>query len=608
MQILKNLKSKNKAQQIVEFAFIAPLLIIIIIVIIEFSYALNSRASLIEAVRYSTDIVTAQYNPTETFANQKIILENTVKSTVIDYFNAHGLPNSDTIDVTIVEINGADTLTVICAYNYKPTFTLPFGVFLGGIQGYKFTAQHIIDKTQLQNNDYSYALTSEQLASFWKTSTDLDGRDSNIITDIDQYNDSNTEIRQQIAFMLDFKVINPDGTSPSGTFARLFDWWGQDLLTANTILSMTTGTLWVKSPYYGVNWFDSKIPITWIISALGYTQATYTRYFKTAGPISYTDHRLNLASTDAYLNNNVMWCGQETDCEDSLVDSAISVQNKYALAFLMDATNSESYGTYDFVDNTNNKLNTPQSVPYTFHQSNVNYALKMFIPNDNFPIARDNLFKGNFKIQSDGTYATGSNYDIIDCYMDNDGDEIPNNWDDHPDYPDANANGKLDGLDNTIIISTECPEDILESDMVPGYTHSPGAGVVYTISSYSDTGTNIGSLPFDINTNEIKKSDTYSKIPRINATMAEITFKRTEDTSTSTVVALYFKYTDENGFIHYKRVTQDWANSSNQQRLQKIKFLHGGFGPKYFISVSNELLELEYYSNSPFYSGKRITN
>ena len=98
---------------------------------------------------------------------------------------------------------------------------------------------------------------------------------------------------------------------------------------------------------------------------------------------------------------------------------------------------------------------------YTAGTDDVDPA-KMMLDDTNTTDANGNstpfftAFKWNFRLvpggATKGIYDAGgaATHDIVDVYIDADGDGIPDAWDDRPTYFDANNNGKLDGLESSV--------------------------------------------------------------------------------------------------------------------------------------------------------------
>jgi len=329
-------RSKPKArfaQQLVEFALVVPVILTVIIVIIEFGFALNARASLTEAVKMSLPIANQLIHrsdgSTGTIINKEIVQEE-IRNTIKNYFQNHNLPYHNTITVDILGIDGTDIAVVIANYTYKPFFSLPFNKILPN-NGFHFrTYQIISDKTYAPNTAPS-PLSTNQLASFWKTPGNLDGR-RGLLKNSSINGISTEDVKKRIAFLVSFESGHQ--------YARLFNWWGEDLLPSGLIIDFSTGNLSVKSPYYSTSFKDTKIPFVWVLTSLGFTHAVY---IKDLSDHNLVNHRLNLSSNDSNLNRGITWCNQSGlfsgDCDsDDFSSDEVDNLIKRGISFLFNLT------------------------------------------------------------------------------------------------------------------------------------------------------------------------------------------------------------------------------------------------------------------------------
>jgi len=393
----------KKAQQLVEFVVVAPIIIVIFIFIVEIGFTINAKIALSEAVRYS--LIKVNQMADDSVTDIETALENSIKS----YLSSHYLPNSSSITVDIITPSAGsseETAVVKVNYKYLPFFTL-FDSLGNSIipSELDFSSYQIVNYALLKQNTPSSVFTSAQLDSFSK--------DSSIITN--QTIDG-VDFRYQVAFMVGFSG------GATYDYARLYNWWGEDLLPSNLAFSMQSGHLIVKTPYYPTtpagNWLDTNIPYTWVLSSLGFTQAIY----------SYN------------LTNNTI--------------------------FSLFLNGSDPFGSFDPMNSLSGSVNLQTVKGYTFNYNNT-YVLKLFIPNNTRPTDTYNGYNFQFNLDSNGEYTVGSGTtaDIVDCYIDSDGDGIPDAWDQVPAYPDSDGDGLLDGQLSTIgsaVSTPTLPDDIAD--------------------------------------------------------------------------------------------------------------------------------------------------
>jgi hypothetical protein len=122
--------------------------------------------------------------------------------------------------------------------------------------------------------------------------------------------------------------------------------------------------------------------------------------------------------------------------------------NKYAYNLFLDNTSSP-YGSFDTINSLSGSTNLQIIQNYTLVSSN--YVLKLFIPGVTSTNDSYNGYKFEFNLTS-GQYDSlaANNTFITDCYIDSDGDGIPDAWDNAPDYPDVDGDGILDGQQTSI--------------------------------------------------------------------------------------------------------------------------------------------------------------
>ena len=460
----------KKAQQLVEFALVLPILMIIVMVIIELGFAINARITLADAIKMSIGQINQSYNSADNQTTKQALLENSLTNTMVNYFSLHNMPYANTINVQILPgSSGSQTSLVVANYTYTPIFTLP-NIFGGQIipSNLTFSSFQVVNNALLMGNQYpnpSNYFNTKDLSSFKADSTSSDPRTSILKGDGDNGGSLDSisipNIKQGIGFLVNFQPRGTDQfqapASSSDTFARLFNWWGEDLLPVYEVCDITTGNIVVRSPYYnGGKWFDTGIPYSWILISLGFNQANYTQYDNIP---YFQDNKLSLSSST--LNAGLPWCNQPNasynygSCSGDISTSDIDNLNKRGMSFLFSSGGSAS-GTYDNITDSSNTYNKIYS--YSLKGFNLSpscsYYLKLYIPNNVIPAIANhmvaNYFKVKFSIDVNGVLTTGSAMDITSAYIDSNGNGIPDAWDNNPSYPDADANAVFDGSQASI--------------------------------------------------------------------------------------------------------------------------------------------------------------
>lgn len=599
--ILNNIIKKytfKKAQQLIEFAFVAPILIMFLLLIMEFGYVITIRNVISEGAKESLMQVNSKFNNlTGNAAVKKAAMETELKTSMESFLSTHGIANSSNVTVTVfTDANGVTFANF--TYMYKMILT-----FIPNLPTIPIQSSQIINTQMLQPNSFNSGLTTAQLSSFFAvpagtltTGGRIGARDmwytiAFLVSWYDNYNITN--LNQNI-------------------YARLFDYFGNDLLPANERINLRTATIEVRSPYYnGGNWLNTQIPYVWVISALGYTQVFYTKYNAT------TDLQFQFGTTQGYqLNttdigvhfweNAAMWQNSSPFISGQGNNPAIWYPYLYRLlpiyyhptdhdqfarslgyrwcsapgppatvGCFADLSGSHTIqelafkgmtregvycsnhavdykyqilGNYEQVKNTagaptlryyiytilagpnysmvpnNNWANYLQH--YTVRTSDYNnydgnYVINLFQPVINnaagnyYTAGVDDVdpikmilnngnntpfftaFKWDFRLVGGVLAAGAANTDIVDVYIDTDGDGIPDAWDNQPTYFDANGNGVLDGLESAVGFNAAA-NIILNVAGVPYVFPVPGINQVVNnpVTSLPVNGGPIVSTPF----------------------------------------------------------------------------------------------------------------
>jgi hypothetical protein len=143
------MKNYKKAQQLVEFVVVLPIIVVIFMFIIEIGFTLNAKIALAEAVRMSLTKVNQLADKTGTE------IEDSIKSSVITYLASHGLPNSNLVFVNVFQPTGnyQETAVVKVTYNYKSIFNLlNFSGQLIVPNNFDFTSYQVVNASLFKSN------------------------------------------------------------------------------------------------------------------------------------------------------------------------------------------------------------------------------------------------------------------------------------------------------------------------------------------------------------------------------------------------------------------------------------------------------------------------
>lgn len=321
------MRARKKAQQLVEFVLILPVLLMVLVVIIETGFAINARITLSEAVKMSMAEVSQLAGQTGNETNKTNYIKNQLNTDLISYFNSHNIPYANTMNVKIGNVTGTNLALVSASYNYSPTFTLPN---LLGAQiipsKYSLRSQQLINKALISDNS-NFNLSDDELrnkyiypsTSILKT-TNIDG----------------INMRDKIGFLID-----TDGN----TRAELRKWDGTEFTaTSGFQFDLTNGYLYQGN----VNKFT---PYVCKLFESGITTAIDTRM------------------------NSAAWCSTAAECTGDVSHHSYDLATKRALSFLM-ADTGKAWGSYEPIDDSMNNFNKVKS--YVF-KNGTKSILRLFM-------------------------------------------------------------------------------------------------------------------------------------------------------------------------------------------------------------------------------------
>jgi Flp pilus assembly protein TadG len=163
---LKILKKRRKAQQLVEFAIMLPSLMILLLIILEFGYAVYVRGILADATRVSLIKVNQLYNTAGNDEEKLDQIKAQIRQYIDDYLYKNNIPYSGSVTVNIADVSGTNISVVTVKYIYYPSFILPD--ILGGSLIPKkigiFSSQ-VVNTALIKANSYNSYLETNQLSS-----------------------------------------------------------------------------------------------------------------------------------------------------------------------------------------------------------------------------------------------------------------------------------------------------------------------------------------------------------------------------------------------------------------------------------------------------------
>jgi len=649
----------QKGQQLVEFALVAPILIFVLMIIIQLGHLFVLRNTLSSATRAALIQVSTKYNNlTETtLANKTTKMESELYNAIDDYLDEHNIPNSSDMQVKIAT-NTNNISMVYVTYMYK--LIVPF---LPNLTEIPLQAVQVIDNNYLQVNNFSSPFSTQQLSGFGSTSSVLTS--GGVI--------SGFPIRQNTAFLVSWYDNYNIESYTSNIYARLFNWFGIDLLPPNLRINLRTATLEVRSPYYnGGNWFNTQIPYVWVISSLGYSQVFFTKFNNTVdiqfmfstnsgwalNTCDINDHywsnstnpkdscpliisqggiianwypylyKVNPINYDQFNHDlfdaslGYRWCGTGSTPACTSNQAASHTILEYALKGMVRNGvycsnhglnfSTEKDGIYENVINNGASTSYTYLQHYTamtsdFNNFDGNFVINIYQPviNDGtnyysagMPYDPDKIMAGGplfspyqwaFRLNtSTGVLESGANNaDIVDVYIDSDGDGIPNVWDNAPDWFDRDGNGILDGLQKTIGANDN--NDLQIEDQAGAFTNTIGwTDYIFPVPGV----TAITSMPYITSglgypsSATLNSTVTYSYVP--NLIYADFKLYNGK----------LYMICDHDGSPTWQddldRQTHSWNLSPTSDLANKVNFIHGHIcGSSICLNKSDELHNLD---------------
>lgn len=293
----------------IEFAYVAPLMVFVMMAVLELGYAINVKTVISQDVKNSIAVASKRisFPANSTLDQKKAVVYNYLSGNMTEALARNHIENNGSLSVdiqTIKDINGNDTTKALVSatYLYKP-FVMraamalvpnPKGQKIDNNPSFTLNTTQIIDLSFVKSENLNSGLSTQQLSEMFPAP------DGALV--------SNTNnIRDTIVLLVSWGQDQNLRSANPYHWARLFTWRGNDILPANLIVNVRSGTLFVKSPYFqpegGGDFFDTKIPYVWVVSALGYSNVMYVKYNATFGSDSNRDSVLNFGDHPNYERN-----------------------------------------------------------------------------------------------------------------------------------------------------------------------------------------------------------------------------------------------------------------------------------------------------------------
>jgi Flp pilus assembly protein TadG len=450
---MKNFRD-NKGQELVEFALILPVMVVILIAIAEMGFMWTLRGTVSDAVKASvqqmqniagTDVGTAQ---------------GTLTNYIQNYLTNHGVPNASSVNVTLSDPDASDYTTVQVTYSYNPTFTLPnfFGIQLLP-DTVTMGSTQVINSAVIRSNNFGAGDTILPSAVNTTSPTTILKPDPIL----------GNEMRKQMAFIVDLP----------GPVDKIVNWWGHDILPGNAGINVDDGTIWVKTPYHNfgntdpsqVGWGSTGESYAGLLLANGYTTGIYTD-----GSSGLNIRSIQLPGSlnihDGDMGSSLSWCVPASagggDCDGDLTGAnnllTESINAVGAGFEILPPVPSPS--PIDSVTLPSGDLVADKTFRDATYLDKTYSSLKFYTPKG--------VHGTKFNPPAEGNDIATHLDDYLAMTIDSDGDGIPNKWDGNPQDADDNKNRILDGFESgdvaTFLADTTKTEYDVYGNSVDGKT------------------------------------------------------------------------------------------------------------------------------------------
>ncbi|MEW5822084.1 MAG: TadE family protein [Cyanobacteriota bacterium] len=411
-----------KGQELVEFALILPVMLVILVAIAEMGFMWTLRGTVSDAVKSSVQQMQLIAGMDQTTAS------STLRTNIETYLANHGVPNASSVQVTLDSIG--ENTTVNVTYEYNPTFTLPnfFGIQLLP-DTMKMGSSQVINTAIFGPNNY---------AGGGDTSLPL-SVDPNSPTSV--LIDNDTDTRNTMTFLINLP----------GNIDKLVNWWGHDIMTANTGINASTGTIWMRGAECGAaGWCDTSQSYADLLLANGYTNVIYAD-----GSAGLNIDNIQMgAPANVYDGElgGLSWCtpnsadpGNNT-CDDDITSNAASssllatsiynVGRGYEVLPPVPTASAADAVTLPSGDLVADRTNRNVS----YQDTNIE-KLRFYVPKT--------VDGATFTPPTSGATLADTPDNVLLQTIDTDGDGIANAFDTYPNDADADRNRTIDGYQST---------------------------------------------------------------------------------------------------------------------------------------------------------------
>lgn len=170
---MKSIKMK-KAQQLVEFLFVAPLLIIFLGILTEYAYALNINMTITKALKTVTASLYSEIKPSMSQSD----IETLTKSNFLKYLDDNNVPINAENSISVGYVPVGSTAIFMARYTYIPAFTLPNVWFKFMPDQFDFFATAAVPSALLGENNYDSSITSQKLDNIWSATANFSSPDA----------------------------------------------------------------------------------------------------------------------------------------------------------------------------------------------------------------------------------------------------------------------------------------------------------------------------------------------------------------------------------------------------------------------------------------------
>lgn len=167
-------KKKKKAQQLIEFLFVVPFMIIILGILTEYAYALNINMTLSQGLKTVASSVYREIKPGMTPSD---IRNNIVTPNYITYLSNNNVPTNVENNIQVGYAIVGQTAVFIASYTYIPAFTLPNVYFKFMPDSFNFFATTAVPAAFLKTNNYIASTDSRTLDKIWSNSASFSTQD-----------------------------------------------------------------------------------------------------------------------------------------------------------------------------------------------------------------------------------------------------------------------------------------------------------------------------------------------------------------------------------------------------------------------------------------------